>query len=177
MGSFIAFVGLVLMVVGIIGVIRPMKRLGVSTRGRAVIAVVLGIAVLSAGAVLDRRARMAGSSAGAVGTAGTLEAPDLALISSREYESASAGFRYVEGKVKNVADEPLKDVMAVVTWADNEGRVIKSDTAAIDFNPILPGQTSAFKTISTRNPAMSGYTVAFKTRSGDILEADDQRTR
>jgi len=178
MGSLIVFVGLILMAVGIIGVIRPMKRLYVPTRGRAVLAVILGLVILSAGAVRDREAnQMARHSAQAVGTSGTSAPSDLVLISSREYESASAGFHYVEGQVKNVADTPFRDVMAVVTWTDNEGNAVRSDTAVIHFNPILPGQTSAFKTVSRSDPAMSGYSVAFKTRSGDILEVADQRTR
>jgi hypothetical protein len=100
---------------------------------------------------------------------------DVALLSARGYESEYGGYHYVEGQVKNVSGKSLDNVTAVATWYDKDGNFIKSDDALIDFNPILPGQTSPFKTISTGNPAMSRYSVQFKTLFGRALSVDDQR--
>jgi hypothetical protein len=77
--------------------------------------------------------------------------------------------------VKNISDEPIKNVVAVGIWLDKKGEFIKSDDALIDYNPILPGQTSPFKTISSGNPAMEKYRVEFKTMFGGTLRVDDQR--
>lgn len=101
----------------------------------------------------------------------------LALLAARGYESEYGGYHYVEGQVKNVTDAPLKNVTAVAIWSDKDGNFIKSDDALVEYNPLLPGQTSPFKTISTGNPAMAKYRVEFKTLLGGSLEVDDQRKR
>jgi hypothetical protein len=101
----------------------------------------------------------------------------LALIAANGYESEYGGYHYVEGQVKNVSDKPLKNVTAVGIWLDKDGNFIKSDDALIDYNPILPGQTSPFKTISSGNPAMSKYRVEFKFLFGGKIAVDDQRKK
>lgn len=101
----------------------------------------------------------------------------LAIIASRGYESEHGNYWYVEGQVKNVSDEPLHNVMVVATWSDKDGQFIKSDDALIDYNPIMPGQTSPFQTITSGNPAMSRYSVDFKTLMGGTLRVEDQRRR
>jgi hypothetical protein len=101
----------------------------------------------------------------------------LALISSKGYESESGHYHYVEGQVKNISNQSLKNVAAVATWFDKDGGFIKADNALIEYNPILPGQTSPFKTISSGNPAMSKYRVNFKTLMGGTLAVDDQRKK
>lgn len=77
--------------------------------------------------------------------------------------------------MKNISDQPLKNVTAVATWLDKDGGFIKSDNAIIEYNPILPGQISPFKTMSSTNPAMEKYSVGFKTLFGGSLAVDDQR--
>jgi hypothetical protein len=107
-----------------------------------------------------------------------VEAPKhLALLASNGYESETGSFHYVEGQVKNLSSESLRNVMVVSTWYDKDGNFIKSNDALIDYNPILPGQTSPFKTITSSNPAMSRYSVTFKTLLGGSLSVDDQRKK
>lgn len=101
----------------------------------------------------------------------------LALITSKGYESEYGGYHIIEGTVKNITDAPLKNVTAVGIWLDKNGEFIKADDALIDYNPILPGQTSPFKTMSTGNPAMTKFRVEFKTLLGGTLAVDDQRKR
>lgn len=88
---------------------------------------------------------------------------ELALVSSRGYESDGGGCHIVEGQVKNISSQSLKNVTAVVTWYDKADGFIKSDDALVEYNPLLAGQTSPFKTMSSSNPAMSKYTAEFKT--------------
>lgn len=102
---------------------------------------------------------------------------DLALIALRCTESEYGGYHYVEGQVKNISTRPLENVTAVGTWFDKSGEFIKSDEALIDYNPILAGQTSPFKTISTGNPAMARCQVEFKYLLGGTLSFDDQRKK
>ena len=60
---------------------------------------------------------------------------------------------------------------------DGSGTFITTDNALIDYNPILPGQTSPFKTMSSTNPAMSKYTVDFKHLIGGTIDTRDDRKR
>ena len=78
-------------------------------------------------------------------------------------------FAFVEGEVKNLTTRRLENVMAVAQWYTSEGTFITSDDALIDFNPILPGQTSPFKTFSTANPAMDNCTLSFKFLFGTTI--------
>ena len=113
----------------------------------------------------------------AAGAPARVQRDQLALVSSKGYESEYGGYHIIEGMVKNISDEPLKNVTAVGIWLDKDGEFIKSDDALIDYNPILPGQTSPFKTMSTGNPAMAKFRIEFKTLFGGTLSLDDQRKR
>ena len=99
----------------------------------------------------------------------------LALLSSRGYDEH--GYHIVEGQVKNISTESLKSVTANATWYDKADGFITSDDALIEYNPILPGQTSPFKTMSRTNPAMSKYSVEFKFLMGGTIQTDDQRKK
>lgn len=103
------------------------------------------------------------------------DTPKLALLSSTGYEAEYGGYHYVEGQVKNLSNEPLKSLTAVAIWMDKDGEFIKSDDSLVDYNPLLPGQTSPFKVISTGNPKMSKYRVEFKTLFGPAIDYEDQR--
>ena len=108
----------------------------------------------------------------------TLPAADkLALLNARGYETDSGGYHIVEGQVKNISDEPLRNVAVVATWFDANDGFITSDDALIEYNPILPGQTSPFKTMTTSNPAMKKYTVSFKELMGGQIPTDDRRRK
>lgn len=99
----------------------------------------------------------------------------IALISSRGYESGSGGYYYVEGQVKNISHESLSSVMVVATWYTKDGTFLSSDDAVIDFNPLLPGQTSPFKTVTHGNPQMSRFSVEFKRLFGSAIPFRDDR--
>ena len=77
-----------------------------------------------------------------------------------------SGYAIFEGQVKNISSSPLENVDAVVTFYDSAGGFITSSDALIDFNPILPSQTSPFKVMKTENPAMRKAGVEFRHLMG-----------
>jgi hypothetical protein len=79
------------------------------------------------------------------------------------------GYAIAEGTVKNISSKSLDNVVAIMQIYDEQGSFIKSDTALIDYRPILPGQTSPFKVMSSFNPAMGKASVDFKAFSGGTL--------
>jgi hypothetical protein len=99
----------------------------------------------------------------------------LALISSTCTRESDIGFRKCEGYVKNITNEALDDVEAVVTWVDANRTPYSTDDALIDYNPILPGQQSPWSTIGTDNPALTHFHVQFKELMGTTILTRDNR--
>lgn len=92
---------------------------------------------------------------------------DLQLLSwhwSTEYGWATA-----EGQVKNVSGRALENVEVVIQWKTSSGQFITSSDCLIDYNPILPGQTSPFDCSARENPAMNRASIDFKTLFGGTL--------
>jgi uncharacterized protein YgiM (DUF1202 family) len=79
------------------------------------------------------------------------------------------GYATAEGQVTNVSERSLKNVTAVVTFKARDGTFITSDDALIDYNPLLPGQTSPWKVLTPYNPAMKKAYVEFKTLFGGTI--------
>lgn len=80
-----------------------------------------------------------------------------------------------EGEVTNISGESLKNVEAVVTFRTKNGDFITSSSALIDYNPILPNQTSPWKVIATWNPETQTASVEFKTLRGRTLNAEEKK--
>ena len=112
------------------------------------------------------------SSTGSAGTSQTNDTPQLQLLSygcSTDY-----GYFHITGQVKNIAGQSLKNVEAVGTAYAKDGTFINSDSALIEYNPILPDQTSPFEVLMTDNPAMQKCNVDFKFLMGGSVPT--QRT-
>ncbi|MEP0314142.1 FxLYD domain-containing protein [Hyphomonas sp.] len=92
---------------------------------------------------------------------------DMKLGSWRCY--SELGFQHIDGLVKNVGDQPLDTVMAVATFLDGKGGMIKTASAMIDFQPIMPGQTSPFKVITTGNPLIRKCVIQMTRMFGGQL--------
>jgi len=93
---------------------------------------------------------------------------DLQLLSwnwSTQYSFATA-----EGRVKNVSGRSLENVEAVIEWHTSSGSFITSADCLIEYNPILPSQTSPFRCSTRANPAMQTARIDFKTLFGGSLE-------
>ena len=79
------------------------------------------------------------------------------------------GHMITQGEVKNISNSPIKNVVAVGMLRQKDNTLVKSDDALIEYNPILAGQTSPFKVISTHNPAITNCNISFKTLFGTKL--------
>lgn len=80
--------------------------------------------------------------------------------------SEEYGYVTAEGQVKNVSTAALENVQVVVSIYTKDGTFITSADALLTYNPILPGQTSPFKAMTTANPAMKKANIAFKSLFG-----------
>jgi hypothetical protein len=97
----------------------------------------------------------------------------LELISMND--DRESDFITVSGQVKNISEVSLEAVEAVVEYYDSNGNFVKTDSAVIEYNPILPGQTSPFTVISTDNPAITKYDVTFKYLLDGTIPTKDDR--
>jgi len=79
------------------------------------------------------------------------------------------GYFHITGEVTNISNRSLSNVEAVGRMYTDEGEFVKSDSALIDYNPVLSNQTSPFSIISTMNPAISKCIVNFKTLMGGTI--------
>ena len=98
--------------------------------------------------------------------------PPLTLLSMRCYEGGY-GYMYVEGRVRNNSGKALKNVTALVEWYTSDGTFVTTHEALIDYNPILPGQTSPFKTQGKGSLKMSNCSLVFKELLGGTIRFED----
>lgn len=83
--------------------------------------------------------------------------------------STAHGYVTAEGQVKNISNQSIQNAQAVVTFYTSGGEFITSSDALIEYNPILPGQTSPFKVMARHNPAMNKAGIDFKTLFGQKI--------
>jgi hypothetical protein len=92
---------------------------------------------------------------------------DLELL--KWHLSNENGYVTVEGQVKNISGRKLTRVLFLVTWHDKNGDMITANTSLIEYDPILPGQTSPFKVREPHNPAMEEARIEFKDKRGNKI--------
>jgi len=76
------------------------------------------------------------------------------------------GFAIVNGQVKNTSERPMHNVEVVASFKTKAGKLVTSDSSLIELNPIMPGQVSPFKVMSTYNPLMETVNIAFHNLLG-----------
>lgn len=96
-------------------------------------------------------------------------APELKIKSWRC--DIEENYTYVRGEVKNLTDQKIEHVLAVATYKNKAGELVKSDDALLDFDPLMPGQTSPFKVITRNNPEITNCELSFATMRGRQLIA------
>lgn len=87
-----------------------------------------------------------------------------------EYSYATA-----EGVVTNISDRSLENVAAQVSFLKGDGTFITSDDALIEYNPLLPGQSSPWKVMATWNPEMASARVEFKHLFGGTIPTQKKK--
>ena len=85
------------------------------------------------------------------------------------------GFVQITGEVTNNTSSSLKNVTAVATFYTAEGKFVKSSEAFISYNPILAGQTSPFKVLTSGNPAIKKVSIAFKFFLGGTISTTTRK--
>ena len=71
--------------------------------------------------------------------------------------------------MKNLTGEPMENVMAVVSYYDDQDNFVTSDDALIEYDPILPGQVSPFEVMTRNNPAIKTGRLEFKVLFGGTI--------
>jgi hypothetical protein len=101
--------------------------------------------------------------------------PPLQLVSWRCFKEY--GYVFVAGEVKNVSSGPLENVLAVGQFKTSSGELVKSTDALLGYNPILVGQTSAFKSGGTDNSEISNCGLSFKHLFGGEIAYSTENSR
>lgn len=78
-------------------------------------------------------------------------------------------YAIVSGEVTNISGRKLQNIEVVLSFYAAGGQFITSDTALVEYNPILPDQTTPFTAYTTWNPAMSKVSITFKTLYGGTV--------
>lgn len=123
-------------------------------------------AILAAGSA-DSGSSTSSSSSNGTSATSTSNEPMLEIQNwswHDEYDYAIA-----EGLVKNISGTKLENVEAEVSFKTSDGTFITSSDALIQYNPIMPDQSSPFKVMATFNPAMKSASIQFKYLGGETI--------
>lgn len=104
--------------------------------------------------------------------AGIQEA-QLALLSSRGYKEYD--YSIVEGQVRNTSSRSIQSIVAVVTWYDDNDNFVTSESALIEYDPLVAGETSTFKVMSRTPASARRYSIDFKRFGSGSIRWDDRR--
>jgi hypothetical protein len=99
------------------------------------------------------------------------------ILEPGNHWSVSSSYAEYEGQITNNTRTSLRNVEAVVTYYTKDGRFITSDDSLIDFDPLLPGQTSPFSVLTRYNPAMATASVQFKHLLGGTIDFQKRQPR
>ena len=83
----------------------------------------------------------------------------------------SYGYMIIEGAVKNVSAFRQKNVQAVGSFYTSDSQFISSGTALVEYDPVLPGQTTPFKVMARTNPAYARCKIEFKEFWGGLISS------
>jgi len=134
------------------------------------IAIIFGLIILGMIASPDQPKNSTSTSSSVTSSKSsvTQEPPPLELVSWRcekEY-----GFIHVRGEVRNVSPRKLENVAAVGEFRTKDGELVKSEVALLEYNPIMPMQTSPFSAGGTDNPSIKRCGVTFKYLFGGSID-------
>lgn len=151
--------------------------------GSVIVLGIVGLIALSA--AYDDGPTNASSSSSRSGSGGTTtsggvasrdeQRPKLEVLSFRcEKEH---GFVYVRGEVRNISPRKLQNVTAVGNFRNAQGALVKTETALVEYNPLMPGQTSPYQAGGTGNPQITNCSVGFKHLMGGAIDYISQEDR
>lgn len=100
-----------------------------------------------------------------------LNAVEIIIENWRWTWSASGRYALAEGRVTNNTTRTLQFARALAEYYTSSGDFITSDTGYFELTALLPGQSTPFTVMTSRNPAMGRATIRFLDRSGGELYA------
>jgi hypothetical protein len=80
------------------------------------------------------------------------------------------GYAIIRGEVKNITSRNLDNIQVVASFYTDDDHFISTADAIVEFNPILPDQTSPFEAMATYNPRMRKAKIDFKELMGGTVE-------
>lgn len=79
------------------------------------------------------------------------------------------GTFHIEGEVTNISSQPIT-ASVISSYYGKDGRFISSDFGAVEYRPVLPGQSSPFTVVTPfANPRIDTCRIGFKTSWGERL--------
>lgn len=96
--------------------------------------------------------------------------PEIRLVSSRNEFSPGGEYLEIFGQVENLTGRPIENLEAVGAIYDAAGQLIRTDDALVEYNPVMPGQTSPFHIMIRWNPLAKSSGVQFKRLGGGVVE-------
>lgn len=103
--------------------------------------------------------------------------PHVVALESSSLRRTESGAWNVIGRVKNISDESLSNIWALIQLFDNFEEVLTFEEVPIPISPLLPGKASPFKVVFKGNLPIKKVSIAFKNSSGHPLPAEDRRTK
>jgi len=80
------------------------------------------------------------------------------------------GYVIAEGMVRNVTQQPMRNICAAVTFLTSSGEFVTSEDSLVSYNPILPNQTSPFRVMARGNPEIRKARIGFKELFGGSVD-------
>ena len=72
------------------------------------------------------------------------------------------GYAFVIGEVTNRSTQKIENIDVIISYHTKEGTLVKTDSALVEYNPTLPGQTTPFEVITRYNPRIETAQLNFK---------------
>lgn len=94
-------------------------------------------------------------------------APILQVKSFKNYKQYD--YAYIVGEVENISNKKLLNVKVLGVYYDENKEIIKTDSALIEYDPLLPKQISPFKVMTRDNPAIESAAVTFQFLDGQLI--------
>lgn len=102
--------------------------------------------------------------------------PHLALLSVRYERSKVHGDLLFEGQIRNISDDPLAGVEAVVSLYDADPALIAASHAPVEREVLSFGEVSSFSVEIDASPRARSYRVIFQQPSGSTIPMRDDRS-
>lgn len=180
MKSFFSFLSGLTFFVMIIGLIKPTLFQKLFKKEKVSRSKILGISIIlviifsvlstdySSSNVSNTNS--SSTSSGANGTVNNEPVEPEYLLELKSYKCYEEyGYFQITGEVMNISDHSLDNIEAIGGAYTKEGEFVKSDSALIEYNPIMPGQTSPFKVMTTMNPLIHKCNIDFKSLMGGTI--------